>query len=84
MSQKFIYGKFRMRVVENVIPAQAGIQKCLKLLDPRFHGDDKKCIFHHSQNEKKFFLKMTHSFGRGGIQNLGFIPSAYRALRRTF
>ena len=28
--------------------APAGIQKCLKLLDPRFREDDKKCIFQQS------------------------------------
>ena len=30
-----------MSVVENVIPAKAGIQKYLKLMDPDFRRDDK-------------------------------------------
>ncbi len=29
----------------NVIPAKAGIQNLLKLLDPRFRGDDVHLIF---------------------------------------
>jgi len=33
---------------KNVIPAKAGIHRLLKILDPRFRGDDKKSIFHHS------------------------------------
>jgi len=37
-------------VVKNVIPAKAGIHKLLKILDPRFRGDDKKSIFQHSRD----------------------------------
>ena len=43
-----------MGLLKNVIPAQAGIQKCLKSLDPRFHGDDKKYIF-------SFFYSATYT-----------------------
>ena len=39
-----------MGLLKNVIPAKAGIQKCLKLLDPRFREDDKKCIFQQTQH----------------------------------
>jgi hypothetical protein len=35
---------------KNVIPAKAGIQKLLKLLDPCLRRDDKKCIFQHTHN----------------------------------
>ncbi len=34
-----------MGALKNVIPAKAGIQKLLKLLDPRFRGDDKAVRF---------------------------------------
>src|SRR3989338_9084630 len=38
-------------LLKNVIPAKAGIHKSLKLLDPRFREDDKKCIFQQSPTD---------------------------------
>ena len=46
-----------MGLLKNVIPAKAGIQKCLKSLDPRFREDDKKCIFQQSLNRERVVKK---------------------------
>jgi hypothetical protein len=43
MSRLFVDNMI-MGVVGNVIPAKAGIQKLLKLLDPRLRGDDKSAF----------------------------------------